>query len=370
MRYISLFSGALGLDLGLEAQGWESVLANELDKIACETICLNRPDIRLAQCDIRALDPLRLNRELGHVDVIVGGPPCQAFSTAGKRRSIEDDRGSLLTAFARFATSLQPDFIVLENVRGLLSAPLRHRPHAERGDEHPPLSQDEQPGGALRQFVAHLGRFGYHSSLSLYDASLFGAAQKRERVVLIAANDRVPHLQPTRQLGDLRTFGEVTAGLGSHSCLPLRPGQMKFLPLVPAGGNWRDLPKEFQPEALGGAFSAGGGRVGFLRRLAWDKPSPTLVTDPTMPATLLAHPTEMRALSLEEYKRIQGFPDDWIVAGSLGKQLRQIGNAVPLELGRAIARHIEAWRAGTLAPSNEAKTSRYRGTTELDLLAV
>ena len=93
---------------------------------------------------------------------------------------------------------------------------------------------------------------------------------------------------------------------------------------------------------MGGAFFAGGGKTGFLRRLPWNEPSPTLVTHPAMPATDLAHPTEERPLSVQEYKRLQEFPDDWQVAGSIVDQYRQIGNAVPVSLGAAIGRLIVA----------------------------
>ena len=89
------------------------------------------------------------------------------------------------------------------------------------------------------------------------------------------------------------------------------------------------MPQKLQKEALGNSYYAGGGKTGFLRRLAWDKPAPTLVTDPSMPATDLAHPELNRPLSIEEYKRVQEFPDDWKLAGNLRYQYKQIGNAVP-----------------------------------------
>jgi DNA (cytosine-5)-methyltransferase 1 len=363
MRYLSLFSGALGLDLGLETVGWECLAVNEIDRFACETIRRNRPALRLLDGDVRSLTPDWLRREFGKVDVVVGGPPCQAFSTAGRRQSVQDPRGSLLDTYVDLALALRPKFIVVENVRGLLSASLRHRPVAQRGSESTPLAEDEQPGGVLRNLIAKLSEQGFHASFSLYDAAYFGAAQRRERVVLIAGRRPVSHLAPTHQPGTFRTFRQAVEGLATVTAIPLRPQQRPFMSLIPPGGNWRSLPPELQPEALGGAFRSSGGRVGFLRRLAWDKPAPALTTNPTMPATLLAHPEEDRPLSIEEYKRLQGFPDDWDVAGGLTHQYRQIGNAVPVELGAAIARHIDA----PPRAHNQA-TSRYRKTRELDLI--
>jgi DNA (cytosine-5)-methyltransferase 1 len=116
---------------------------------------------------------------------------------------------------------------------------------------------------------------------------------------------------------------------------------------------------------MGNAFHSTGGRVGFCRRIAWDRPSPTLVTCPTMPATELVHPDEMRPLSVNEYKRLQTFPDDWAVEGSLAAQYRQIGNAVPVAFGRAIGEHLLAHAAGRELPIVPgAAKSRYRGTDQ------
>lgn len=96
--------------------------------------------------------------------------------------------------------------------------------------------------------------------------------------------------------------------------------------MLKPGENWRNLPKELQPEAMGNSYHLGGGKTGFYRRLDWDSPSPTVVTHPAMPATELAHPTENRPLSIQEYKRIQEFPDDWVIEGSLLDKYKQIGN--------------------------------------------
>ncbi|MBF6682394.1 DNA cytosine methyltransferase, partial [Acinetobacter baumannii] len=114
-----------------------------------------------------------------------------------------------------------------------------------------------------------------------------------------------------------RTVRQALEGLNNHNHLNFPEKRLRFYRLLKAGQNWRNLPEDQQREALGKSYFAGGGKTGFLRRLAWDKPSPTLVTHPAMPATDLAHPEADRPLSIEEYKRIQEFPDDWQLAGPL-----------------------------------------------------
>lgn len=365
MRYLSFFSGALGLDLGLERAGWECLGANELDRHCLATARANRPRLPLVEGDVRHLDPGALRRRLGfrRVDAVVGGPPCQAFSTAGRRQGLNDARGNVFLHFVDLATALEPRTIVIENVRGLLSAPLTHVPHAQRDGL---AAQDEhRAGGALRLVLDKLSAAGYHVSFDLYDVSRFGVPQVRERVVLVADRERrVPHLVPThggpRQPAPV-SLRDALAGLDSPGpWTPLRAKQRVFLPFLGPGQNWRDLPPEDWPEAMGGALSATGGRVGFYRRLAWDEPSPTLTTCPTMPATLLGHPTALRPLSIREYARVQTFPDDWVFTGPLAEQYRQIGNAVPVDFGRVIGEHV-------LRPTvrrAEARTSRYMGTCD------
>jgi DNA (cytosine-5)-methyltransferase 1 len=284
------------------------------------------------------------------IDLVVGGPPCQAFSSAGKRQGFNDERGNVFLTFIDLITELKPRFAVIENVRGLLSAPLKHRPHEMRGKNFPNLSQDEQRGGALLFITQRLRQAGYSISFNLYNAANFGSPQQRERVVIACSRDgeKLPYLTPTHSEQGLyglpvwKSLREALEGLpeDGHHFVKFPEKRLKYYRLLKPGQYWRDLPEELHQEALGAAYHAGGGKTGFYRRLAWDKPAPTLVTHPAMPATDLAHPEEDRPLSIEEYKRIQEFPDDWMIAGSLLDQYRQVGNAVPCSLGRAIARML------------------------------
>ena len=377
---LSFFTGAMGLDLGLANAGISTILASEIDPVTCKTIEANCPelaligDIRDYTADsIRARCNLPLNRD---IDLMFGGPPCQAFSTAGKRKAFDDKRGNVFLKFIELVLALQPRYAVIENVRGLLSAPLAHRPHSHRGYTFPPLTSTEEPGGALSFILEMLRTGGYEVSFNLYNAANFGAPQIRERVVILCSRDgqRLPYLSPTHsrethfRLKPWKTFREATKTLRPTPCdyVQFPEKRLRFYRMLKQGQNWRDLPKEMQQEALGKSFFSGGGKTGFLRRLAWDEPSPTLVTHPAMPATDLCHPEEDRPLSVQEYKRLQGFPDSWRVVGSLTDQYRQIGNAVPIRLGLAIGRLLLAHDAGRELKSIPGfPYSRYRGTDEV-----
>ncbi|MFM9156424.1 MAG: DNA cytosine methyltransferase, partial [Dolichospermum sp.] len=116
--------------------------------------------------------------------------------------------------------------------------------------------------------------------------------------------------------------------------------RFKYLKLLKAGQNWRNLPEELKQEAMGGAYNSGGGKVGFYRRLSWDKPSPTITTSPHQKATDMCHPVELRCLTVRESARIQTFPDDWIFYGSVSSKYKQIGNAVPILLAKEIGSYL------------------------------
>ncbi len=377
---LSFFSGALGLDLGLERAGFTTLSTSEIDKSAQKTIQANRPNVPVlgdirdyTARDIRNAAGLRKNER---VDLVAGGPPCQAFSSAGKRRGFEDDRGNVFLHYVKLALELSPKFIVIENVRGLLSAPLKHRPHQERGDGYPELDVEEQPGGALRHVLTMLDEGGYASAFNLYNAANFGAPQIRERVILIASRSgqRVPYLVPTNSadpefgLPPWRSFRDATVGLDEASAeyVKFPEKRLKYYRKLKAGENWKSLPEALQKEAMGRSFYAQGGKTGFFRRLAWDKPAPTLVTHPAMPATDLAHPVENRPLSIQEYRRLQGFPDDWVLCGKLLDKYKQIGNAVPVPLGEAVGRLLIDLMEGRDIPDFPSfRYSRYRNTDDV-----
>ncbi len=375
---LSFFSGAMGMDIGLEQAGFQTILACEIDKACRKTIHRNKPEIALIG-DINAHTGEEIRKIAGldktdEIDLIVGGPPCQAFSTAGKRLGFEDDRGNVFLTFLERIIELRPKYAVIENVRGILSVPLKHRPHDKRGKGFPELNADEEKGGALKHILTILKGSGYGVSFNLYNSANFGTPQKRERVIIICSRDgqKLPYLVPTHSqdcsfgLPKWRTFREAVTGLPKkQNGISFPEKRLKYYRLLKPGQYWKHLPLELQKEALGASYHTNGGKTGFLRRLAWDDPSPTLVTHPAMPATDLAHPTEDRPLSIEEYKRIQEFPDDWIIEGTMSDQYRQIGNAVPVKLGYAVGKLLIDHMKGRKLKSYEGfKFSRYDNTNE------
>jgi DNA (cytosine-5)-methyltransferase 1 len=225
-------------------------------------------------------------------------------------------------------------------------------------------------------FLTQLRDAGYTTTFNLYNTANFGVPQSRERLIFIASRDghSVPHLLPTHsQLGGNGTKPWVTLREAidpiahirhHHSDFPAK--RLEFYKLLKPGQNWRSLPPELQREAMGESFNSGGGKTGFFRRLDWNRPSPTLVTRPTMKATDLCHPTELRPLSVEEYAAIQTFPVNYIFAGNIDDQYRQIGNAVPCKFAQHIGKHLVSFENGTLeARESSISLSRYSGTDEL-----
>jgi DNA (cytosine-5)-methyltransferase 1 len=150
----------------------------------------------------------------------------------------------------------------------------------------------------------------------------------------------------------------------AHEHVNFPEKRLKYYRLLNGGENWRDLPAHLQKEAMGKSFFSGGGKTGFYRRLSWNDPAPTLVTHPAMPATDLCHPKEDRPLSVQEYLRIQQFPDDWIVCGKTTEKYRQIGNAVPAGLGHAVGSLVLKLLSGEQIKQIDGfKYSRYRNTS-------
>ena len=343
---LSFFSGAMGLDIGMEQGGIKALLACEFNKYCRMTINKNRPEMALIG-NINNYSPEEILRmakipEGKKIDVIFGGPPCQAFSTAGARRALADERGNVFLRYIEIVKELKPTYVVIENVRGLLSAPYPYNDISEN-----------IKGGALCIIMDKLSEAGYTISFELYNAANFGSPQIRERVVMIGklGKEKVSYLEPTHDekcrfgLKPWRTINDAFSSLDNnttHHYIEFPEKRLKYYRMLSEGQYWKDLPPDLIKEAMGNVCLLGGGRTGFYRRLSYSKPSPTLVTNPTMPATDLCHPTENRPLSVEEYACIQEFPKDWTICGPILEQYKQIGNAVPIKLGEAIAKRIIA----------------------------
>ena len=387
LKTVSLFSGAGGLDVGLHQAGHFDLLACvEVEPQFCETLALNRDEGRFGSRDTQILcrdlstyDPFdlmdRLDLKPGELDVLVGGPPCQSFSTAGKRGTVEDPRGLLLWDFLRFVEALKPQYFLMENVRGLLSAALRHRPIAERPNRGgSPLDDEELPGSVINTWIADMAKVdsgAYRVDSFEVNAVNYGAPQLRERVLLIGNRHSQtidfpqPTHGPTEKNPDLQPFTTLAFALDGlvetePVMMDFSPRKKGFLSQVPPGGNWRMLPEDVARESMGKAFFAKGGRSGWWRRLSWDLPCPTITTLPNHSSTSMCHPDEVRVLTVGECSRVQEFPDGWKFSGSAQQQMKQVGNAVPARLGRVAGDVIHRAYRQPPGDKDSAATLPYR----------
>lgn len=356
-KVISFFTGAGGLDIGLEQAGFEIKLAVELMPTYVETVKLNHPNLNIKQGNIMDYSRSKIYEDAGlkedeEVDLMVGGSPCQSFSTAGKRLAFASPGGQAMLKFADLVTEVRPRAFLLENVRGLLSAPLINRPLNQRGSDFPPLEPEEMRGSALSHVLTKFP--DYEITCELVNSANFGVPQKRERVFLVGLrksdfNQKFVFPKTTHNEhgtdGKERwvTVRDVFNRLGDieHHHVNYSKDRLHYMKMIPVGGgNWRDLPDDVVAKAMGGAYKSGGGKVGYFRRLHIDRPSPTVLTSPSQNSTNLGHPFEDRPLSIEEYLAIQEFPPGYIVAGTLSDQYTQIGNAVPVRMAKAMGEAI------------------------------
>ena len=322
---LELFAGAGGLAVGMEKAGIKCVALNEIDKWACKTLRANRPKWNVLEGDIKSFDFTEYNNQ---VDIVTGGFPCQAFSYAGKKLGLQDARGTLFYEFARAVQEVNPLICIGENVKGLLS---------------------HEKGKTIEGMISILDEIGYNVvPVKVLKAINYKVPQKRERVILVGVRKDIntkyeyplPHYK-IYNLKDALKKGEL------YSCnVPKSEGskypehKKAVLDLVPQKGYWRNLPLDIQKEYMGKSFYLGGGKTGIARRIGWDEPSLTLTCSPAQKQTERCHPEETRPFTVREYARIQTFPDDWKFIGSVSQQYKQIGNAVPCNLGQEIGYSI------------------------------
>jgi DNA-methyltransferase (dcm) len=359
---ISLFTGAYGLDLGLERSGFEIRVCIEKDHQCCATIQKNRPKMldSVLNEDIHRisaktlLDKAHLKR--GETFLVSGGPPCQPFSTVGRRRSISSEEGRLFEKFLEIVWGIYPKFFIFENVKGILSAAIQHKPLEFRNKPGARISKKEKLGSGWdfinKQFSEKLktGRkIGYSLHVWELDASDFGVPQKRKRIFIVGVRGLGKIDQPkgnykNRPASLREAIGHLNGKYETPGVDYLEYDAVRHKifskNFVKQGQNWTVLPKSLQKKVMGKGFYATGGKVGFCRRLSWDKPSPTITTNPMGRATNLCHPEKPRPLTYKECALIQGFPEDWQFVGSVSQKYKQIGNAVPIKLASAIGNEI------------------------------
>lgn len=344
---LSLFSGGMGLDIGLEKTGQFRLLAC-IEKVpaCCETIRRNRDegrigsrDLRVYEADISELDPFGimadLNVEPGSLDLIAGGPPCQAFSVFGKRRGLADGRGKLILEYVRFVEAFRPRVFVMENVRGLLSM----------------TTEENKRKGALFQMVQdRFDSLGYRTDCFVVNSVNYGAPQIRERIFLIGNRRNLladfpspTHSdRPEDKLLPFATLGDAIRNKPDPDETVMHFSERKkgYLAMVPPGGNWRSLPLAVQKESMGKSFYLKGGRSAHWRKLSFEFPCPTVMTLPNHAGTSMCHPELLRPLTVGECMFVQGFPPEWVFAGTPGEKYQQVGNAVPIVLGYLAGRSV------------------------------
>ena len=339
-KVLELFAGAGGLAIGLEKAGIKCVALNEIDKWACKTLRENRPNWNVLEGDIKSFDFTKYKDE---VDIVTGGFPCQSFSYAGKRLGLDDARGTLFYEFARVVKEVNPPICLGENVKGLLS---------------------HDKGKTIQGMISILDEIGYNVvPVKVLKAIYYNVPQKRERIILVGIrkdidvkynypkqHTKVYNLIDALKKGDLYDC-DVPKSEGSKY-----PEHKKVvLDLVPPKGYWRNLPLDIQKEYMGKSFYLGGGKTGIARRIAWDEPSLTLTCSPAQKQTERCHPEETRPFTVREYARIQTFPDDWKFIGSISQQYKQIGNAVPCNLGQEIGYSVVKFLNDYLLSSSKPK---------------
>lgn len=308
-RVVSLFSGGGGLDLGFEKAGCETAVCIDHDPVACETLRYNRPTWNVVCDDIREFDatPYR------GAEIVIGGPPCQGFSTAGKGNP-NDARNFLWQEYMRVVEEVQPKVVVLENVSALS--------HRRNGDH-------------LTGIMDRLEEEGFDFAYGVLNAADYGVPQARRRLIIIGVRDGAASLpKPTTQGDPIAVWSAIRDLADREADREFNHTPNKHAPHVVE--RWEQLgPGEndpnynrarLDPTKPSATIRAGGGYGPSGNHLAGFHPP--------------IHPTLPRQLTVREAARIQTFPDNWFLCGPKTIQGRQIGNAVPVKLAEAIAKHV------------------------------
>lgn len=345
---IDLFAGVGGLSYGFsKLPQFNIIAANEIEKDISIAYKLNHPDVNMLNCDINSLTEDIFEEALDgkKVDIVVGGPPCQSYSTLGKRQM--DDRANLFMQYKRVLKILQPKAFVFENVVGILSM---------------------DKGNLFKQVQAEFEDLGYNLQYRVLDAVNFGVPQHRERVILVGfkGDNNFVYPEPTHgeglkpyvtlkdAIGDLPVLksGEKKTNYASEATneflefvrnntsdiveehiAPKNGAHLvRIMEALKDGQSKDDLPEDIRPKSGYGNTYA---------KLWWEKPSTTITRNFACPSSSRCiHPRDSRAMSIREGARLQSFPDDYKFYGADGMKRLEIGNAVPPLLSMAIAKQM------------------------------
>jgi DNA (cytosine-5)-methyltransferase 1 len=345
---VDLFCGAGGMTLGAKLAGIQVVFAVEADPHAARTYAANHPEVNLFRNDIRKLRKIPVRKNDGQT-VLFGGPPCQGFSTSNQRTRGRANKGNwMFKEFLRLAKSWQPDWIVFENVKGIL---------------------ETEQGAFLEMILYGFRKLGYTVTAGKLDAAHFGVPQHRERLFVVGTHQKVELALPKAQLGKTIPVKVALSDLpnlvngASVDVLPykqtnrsayvrlLRNGVatvsgnlvtrnaefvLKRYKHVPQGENWEDIPTSLMRNYRENYEC----HTKIYHRLDPDTPS-TVIGN--YRKNMLIHPFQDRGLSVREAARIQSFPDDYKFCGSIGFQQQQVGNAVPPLLAKAVFQRVTSY---------------------------
>ncbi len=380
---VDLFAGAGGLSLGFHDAGFRPLLGSDLDADAARTFRHSFPEIDFAETRIEDLDATEILRVTGcgrgELDVLLGGPPCQAFSVYNHQRGFHDERSGLFREYLRIVKELMPRTLVLENVVGMRSL----------GN-----------GQAMQEINGELEQLGFNVEHRVLKSEEFGVPQERRRIFFLGSREGpVVWPEPTHgrrgnlfsqqlkpfvtvedAISDLPPLGigdgvdepvpypsppkssyqhrlrEGTPGVMNHASAALAEINRRRMAYIPQGGSWRDVPFELLPAGMQRAR-----RCDHTKRYGRLHPSglaSTILTKCDLHWGAYIHPTQDRTLTVREAARFQSFPDRIRFSGSRVEQYRQVGNAVPPLLAKAVARAVRRMlSADAAAPRKTVRAS-------------
>jgi DNA (cytosine-5)-methyltransferase 1 len=347
---VDLFSGAGGMSLGAQRAGVRVKVAVDANPYAARTFASNHPDVVMMCKPIQEIKCVELQRR-GSELVVFGGPPCQGFSTSNQRtRSSENPLNWLFKEYVRITRDLRPDWIVFENVPGMVVT---------------------EGGRFLRAVLLAFQQLGYQTKHFVLNAAKFGVPQNRSRLFIVGSlrngnltipigNDEVVTVRDA--IADLPVLRNGSSVSELPYRCPPRSSYARSLRVrlrrcsnhlvsrnaehivrryahVPQGGNWEDIP-ENQMDSYSDRSRC---HTGIYRRLVYDSPA---IVIGNFRKNMLIHPTQNRGLSVREAARLQSFPDDFVFTGSIGFQQQQVGNAVPPRLAQAVFASLMRARSG------------------------
>lgn len=346
LNFIDLFSGCGGFSAGMELSGHRCLLGVDFDKDAINTFKLNHSNAEVFCGDIKNLTKLKIEELLKgqSVDMVIGGPPCQGFSTIGKGETT-DDRNSLFKEFVRIVRHTNPKIVIFENVTGILAAKNKN---------------------ILSQILKCFEDLGYVMDARVLSSEEYGVPETRRRTIIIGSKNCAAPIFPKITHGDrgvmsLNTVGDAFKDLRSangqtynHEVKVAQLSKqidLERLKCIPEGkyirykkDEQKYLPKKLHFDVNWEQLAEGRFRQAKLQRLDRNMPSPTILTS----RTSYYHPVESRYLTPREAAACQSFPNEFIFTGSTTSQFKQIGNAVPplmaMAIGEAVKKMISSKR--------------------------